>query len=40
MQEGMEANPAAKTMKNISRVFAVITVPVTMSFPKVRVGNI
>ncbi|GFZ01268.1 inner membrane protein OXA1-like protein [Actinidia rufa] len=34
MQEGMEGNPAAKTMKNISRVFAAVTVPVTMSFPK------
>ncbi|KAK2966515.1 hypothetical protein RJ640_019044 [Escallonia rubra] len=34
MQLGMEGNPAAKTMKNISRVFAVLTVPLTASFPK------
>ncbi|XP_047338684.1 mitochondrial inner membrane protein OXA1 [Impatiens glandulifera] len=34
MQEGMEGNPTAKTMKNVSRAFAVLTVPFTMSFPK------
>ncbi|GMJ06206.1 ARABIDOPSIS THALIANA HOMOLOG OF YEAST OXIDASE ASSEMBLY 1 (OXA1) [Hibiscus trionum] len=34
MLEGMEGNPAAKTMKNVSRVLAVLTVPFTMSFPK------
>ncbi|KAL6986406.1 hypothetical protein U1Q18_019770 [Sarracenia purpurea var. burkii] len=34
MQEGMEGNPAAKTMKKVSRVFAVLTVPITMGFPK------
>ncbi|XP_052209901.1 mitochondrial inner membrane protein OXA1-like [Diospyros lotus] len=34
MQEGMEGNPAAKTMKNVSRVFAALTVPITMTFPK------
>ncbi|MFQ6637940.1 hypothetical protein Gotur_014264, partial [Gossypium turneri] len=34
MQEGMEGNPAAATIKNVSRVFAVLTVPFTMSFPK------
>ncbi|GMP96638.1 hypothetical protein CsSME_00045182 [Camellia sinensis var. sinensis] len=34
MQEGMEGNPAAKTMKNVSRVFAIVTVPLTMTFPK------
>ncbi|KAL5541287.1 hypothetical protein UlMin_042509 [Ulmus minor] len=34
MQEGMEGNPAAKTMKNVSRVLAILTVPFTMSFPK------
>ncbi|XAR70179.1 hypothetical protein NMG60_11026954 [Bertholletia excelsa] len=34
MQEGMEGNPAAKTMKNVSRVFAALAVPVTMNFPK------
>ncbi|KAE8712788.1 Mitochondrial inner membrane protein OXA1 [Hibiscus syriacus] len=34
MQEGMEGNPAAKTMKNVSRVLAALTVPFTMSFPK------
>lgn len=36
MQEGMEGNPAAGTMKNISRGFAVLSVPLTMSFPKVN----
>ncbi|KAJ4976821.1 hypothetical protein NE237_001927 [Protea cynaroides] len=34
MQEGMEGNPVAGTMKNFSRIFAVLTVPFTMSFPK------
>ncbi|KAK0593452.1 hypothetical protein LWI29_036933 [Acer saccharum] len=34
MQEGMEGNPAAGTMKNISRGFAVLSVPLTMNFPK------
>ncbi|XP_027346556.1 mitochondrial inner membrane protein OXA1 isoform X2 [Abrus precatorius] len=34
MQEGMEGNPAAGTMKNISRGLAVLTVPFTMGFPK------
>ncbi|GMJ10979.1 ARABIDOPSIS THALIANA HOMOLOG OF YEAST OXIDASE ASSEMBLY 1 (OXA1) [Hibiscus trionum] len=34
MQEGMEGNPAAATMKNVSRVIALLTVPFTMSFPK------
>ncbi|XVE58062.1 hypothetical protein DITRI_Ditri04bG0140100 [Diplodiscus trichospermus] len=34
MQEGMEGNPAAGTMKNVSRVLALLTVPFTMSFPK------
>lgn len=31
----MEGNPAAGTMKNVSRGLAVLTVPFTMSFPKV-----
>ncbi|KAH1075265.1 hypothetical protein J1N35_027593 [Gossypium stocksii] len=31
----MQGNPAAATIKNVSRVFAVLTVPFTMSFPKV-----
>ncbi|KAH7557327.1 hypothetical protein JRO89_XS11G0121000 [Xanthoceras sorbifolium] len=35
MQEGMEGNPIAGTMKNISRGFAVLSVPLTMNFPKV-----
>ena len=35
MQEGMEGNPAGATMKKVMRVFALITVPITMSFPKV-----
>ncbi|KAF7139013.1 hypothetical protein RHSIM_Rhsim07G0082400 [Rhododendron simsii] len=34
MQEGLEGNPAAKTMKTVSRVFAALTVPLTMTFPK------
>ncbi|KAL5744134.1 hypothetical protein ACOSQ2_027250 [Xanthoceras sorbifolium] len=34
MQEGMEGNPIAGTMKNISRGFAVLSVPLTMNFPK------
>ncbi|KAI9071621.1 hypothetical protein K1719_046416 [Acacia pycnantha] len=34
MQEGMEGNPAAVTMKNVSRGLAVLTVPFTMGFPK------
>jgi len=31
----MEGNPVAGTMKNVSRGLAVLTVPFTMSFPKV-----
>ncbi|KAJ1693446.1 hypothetical protein LUZ63_010144 [Rhynchospora breviuscula] len=34
MQEGMEGNPMAKTMKKFSRVLALLTVPFTASFPK------
>ncbi|XP_054815364.1 mitochondrial inner membrane protein OXA1-like isoform X3 [Prosopis cineraria] len=34
MQEGMEGNPVAGTMKNVSRGLAVLTVPFTMAFPK------
>ncbi|CAH1415442.1 unnamed protein product [Lactuca virosa] len=34
MQEGLEGNPAAATMKNVSRGFAALTVPLTASFPK------
>ncbi|XP_017973829.1 PREDICTED: mitochondrial inner membrane protein OXA1 isoform X1 [Theobroma cacao] len=34
MQEGMEGNPAAGTIKNVSRVLAALTIPFTMSFPK------
>ncbi|GMH22645.1 hypothetical protein Nepgr_024488 [Nepenthes gracilis] len=34
MQEGLEGNPVAGTMKNVSRGLAVLTVPFTMSFPK------
>lgn len=34
MQEGMEGNPAANTIKNVSRGFAVLTVPLTASFAK------
>ncbi|KAK9147280.1 hypothetical protein Scep_006037 [Stephania cephalantha] len=34
MQEGLEGNPVAATMKNFSRVLAVLAIPFTMSFPK------
>uniref|UniRef100_A0A0D6R582 Membrane insertase YidC/Oxa/ALB C-terminal domain-containing protein n=1 Tax=Araucaria cunninghamii TaxID=56994 RepID=A0A0D6R582_ARACU len=34
MQEGLEGNPMAGKMKMFSRFFALITVPVTMNFPK------
>ncbi|RDY05274.1 Mitochondrial inner membrane protein OXA1, partial [Mucuna pruriens] len=34
MQEGLEGNPIAGTMKNVSRGLAVLTVPFTMGFPK------
>ncbi|XP_071723267.1 mitochondrial inner membrane protein OXA1-like [Rutidosis leptorrhynchoides] len=34
MQEGMEGNPMAGTMKNVMRALAVCTVPFTMNFPK------
>ncbi|KAH9296596.1 hypothetical protein KI387_040184, partial [Taxus chinensis] len=34
MQEGLEGNPMANKMKMFSRLFALITVPVTMNFPK------
>ncbi|KAK9698461.1 hypothetical protein RND81_08G105900 [Saponaria officinalis] len=34
MQEGLEGNPIAGTMKKFSRGLAVLTVPFTMSFPK------
>nr|KYP38862.1 hypothetical protein KK1_039843 [Cajanus cajan] len=33
LQEGMEGNPVAGTMKNVSRGLAVLTVPFTMGFP-------
>ncbi|XP_022942094.1 mitochondrial inner membrane protein OXA1-like [Cucurbita moschata] len=34
MQEGMEGNPMAGTMKNVMRGLAIATVPLTSSFPK------
>ncbi|CAK7345652.1 unnamed protein product [Dovyalis caffra] len=34
MQEGMEGNSAAGTMKNVSRGLALASVPLTMNFPK------
>ncbi|TKY46644.1 Mitochondrial inner membrane protein OXA1 [Spatholobus suberectus] len=34
MQEGLEGNPIAGTMKNVSRGLAALTVPFTMGFPK------
>ena len=39
MQEGMEGNPMAGTMKKFSRGLAVMTVPFTASFPKVHNYN-
>ncbi|KAF9600381.1 hypothetical protein IFM89_008616 [Coptis chinensis] len=39
MQEGMEGNPMARTMKTFSRILGVLTVPFTMSFPKVYSSN-
>ncbi|KAF9602361.1 hypothetical protein IFM89_027035 [Coptis chinensis] len=35
MQEGMEGNPMAGTMKTFSRIIGVLTIPFTMSFPKI-----
>ncbi|KAK9716679.1 hypothetical protein RND81_06G250300 [Saponaria officinalis] len=34
MQEGLEGNPVASTMKKFSRGLAVLTVPLTMNFPQ------
>lgn len=34
MQEGMEGNNMAKTMKNFSRVLGLLTIPFTANFPK------
>ncbi|KAL3498986.1 hypothetical protein ACH5RR_041718 [Cinchona calisaya] len=34
MQEGMEGNPAAVTIKNVSRGFAALTIPFTAGFAK------
>jgi len=39
MQEGMEGNPMGDTMKKFSRVLAFLSVPFTMSFPKVNFPN-
>ncbi|XP_031123752.1 mitochondrial inner membrane protein OXA1-like [Ipomoea triloba] len=33
-QEGLEGNPAGPTIKKVSRIFALLTVPFTASFPK------
>ncbi|CAI0408687.1 unnamed protein product [Linum tenue] len=38
MQEGLEGNPIAGTMKTISRVFAVAAIPLTASFPTALFG--
>jgi len=35
MQDGMEGNPIAKSMKKFSRFFGVMFVPFTIGFPKV-----
>lgn len=34
MQEGLEGNPMGSKMKKFSRVLALLTVPITMNFPK------
>ena len=34
MQEGLDGNPATATMKNVSRGFVALTVPLSASFPK------
>ncbi|KAF8780385.1 hypothetical protein HU200_001497 [Digitaria exilis] len=34
MQDGMEGNPMAKTMKKVSRFFGVMFVPLSIGFPK------
>lgn len=34
-QEGMEGNASAKTIKNVSRGFAALSIPFTASFPQV-----
>ncbi|RCV46897.1 hypothetical protein SETIT_9G568100v2 [Setaria italica] len=34
MQDGMEGNPMAETMKKVSRFFGVMFVPLTLGFPK------
>ncbi|KAI3935147.1 hypothetical protein MKX01_031414 [Papaver californicum] len=34
MQDGLQGNPAAQTMKKVSRGFAVFMIPLTASFPK------
>lgn len=35
MQDGMEGNPMAETIKKVSRFFGVMFVPLTLGFPKV-----
>ncbi|KAJ4903971.1 Mitochondrial inner membrane protein OXA1 [Raphanus sativus] len=39
-QEGMEGNPMAGTIKNVFRGFALLTVPMTMSFPQLMVKSL
>ncbi|KAL9228996.1 hypothetical protein vseg_004515 [Gypsophila vaccaria] len=34
VQEGLEGNPMAGTMKNFSRLIAILAIPLTMGFPK------
>ncbi|KAJ8616313.1 hypothetical protein MRB53_035685 [Persea americana] len=34
MQDGLEGNPVAGTMKKFSRILAFVAIPVTMNFPK------
>ncbi|KAK8944973.1 Mitochondrial inner membrane protein OXA1-like [Platanthera zijinensis] len=39
MQEGLEGNPTAKTMKNFFRVLGLVTIPFTANFPKMKNQN-
>lgn len=38
-QEGLEGNPSAGTIKNVSRGFAALSIPFTAGFPKVHVAT-
>lgn len=40
MQEGLEGNPVAGTIKKFSRIFAFLIVPITMHCPKVNLPRL